>query len=187
MFIEELYLKGERAYPIYKACLKDEPTPVSKTKVRVFQGAPVAFQLLVRRYFLPIMRIQSLFPIVSECAVGINAQGPEWQALCHHITRFGKDRIVAGDYSKYDLRMPAQITFASIRGFIDVARHCGYSERDIRVMEGIASDIAYPLTAYNGDLLQLMGSTPSGINMTVYLNSNDNSLLLRSFFLSCVP
>jgi len=187
MAMEELYLKGERAYPIYKACLKDEPTPLNKTKVRVFQGAPIAFQLLVRRYFLPIMRIQSLFPLISECAVGINAQGPEWQALCDHITKFGEDRVLAGDYGKYDLRMPAQITFVSIRGFIDIARHCNYPDRAIRIMEGLASDIAYPLTAYNGDLLQLMGSSPSGINMTVYLNSNDNSLLLRSFYYHVYP
>jgi len=187
MEMEELYLKGERAYPIYKACLKDEPTPLSKTKVRVFQGAPIAFQLLVRRYFLPIMRIQSIFPLISECMVGINAQGPEWQALCDHITKFGKDRILAGDYSKYDLRMPAQINFVSFRGFIDIARHCNYPDRAIRIMEGMASDVAYPLTAYNGDLIQLMGSTPSGINMTAYLNSNNNSLLLRSFYYHVYP
>jgi hypothetical protein len=34
--MEELYLKGERAYPIFKACLKDEPTKLTKDKVRVF-------------------------------------------------------------------------------------------------------------------------------------------------------
>jgi hypothetical protein len=48
---EELYLRGERAYPIFKACLKDEPTKLTKDKVRVFQGAPIALQLLVRKYF----------------------------------------------------------------------------------------------------------------------------------------
>jgi len=177
--MEELYLKGERAYPIFKACLKDEPTKLTKDKVRVFQGAPVAFQLLIRKYYLPIARAMSMVPLVSECAVGINAQGPEWDQLAKHVKRYGSDRILAGDYSKYDLRMPAQVMFAAFRVMIDIAEHCGYSERDICIMEGIATDICYPLMAYNGDLIQHFGSNPSGQNLTVYINSIVNSLLFR--------
>jgi len=177
--MEALYLKGERAYPIFKACLKDEPTKLTKDKVRVFQGAPVALQLLVRKYYLPVARILSMLPFSSECAVGVNAQGPEWDQLAKHITRFGKDRILAGDYSKYDLRMPAQVMFVAFRIMMDIAKECGYSERDLIIMEGIATDICYPLMAYNGDLIQHYGSNPSGQNLTVYINSIDNALLLR--------
>lgn len=180
--MEDLYLKGERAYPFFKACLKDEPTPLTKDKVRVFQSAPIAFQLLVRKYFLPVMRAMSLFPLVTECAVGINAQGPEWQAFTEHVRKFGEDRILAGDFNKYDLRMPAQLMFAGFRVYIDIARHCGYSNDALSIMEGVATDISYPLMSYNGDLLQLFGSNPSGQNLTVYLNSAVNSLLLRCFF-----
>lgn len=177
--MEELYLKGERAYPIFKACLKDEPTKISKTKVRVFQGAPIALQLLVRKYYLPVARVLSVLPFSSECAVGINAQGPEWDQLAKHVMRFGKDRILAGDYSKYDLRMPAQVMFVAFRILMDIAKDCGYSERDLAIMEGIATDICYPLMAYNGDLIQHYGSNPSGQNLTVYINSIVNALLFR--------
>lgn len=177
--MEKLYLQGERAYPIFKACLKDEPTKLTKDKVRVFQGAPVALQLLVRKYFLPVARVLSMLPFSSECAVGINAQGPEWDQLAKHIMRFGKERILAGDYSKYDLRMPAQVMFVAFRIMMDIAKECGYSDRDILVMEGIATDICYPLMAYNGDLIQHYGSNPSGQNLTVYINSIVNALLFR--------
>lgn len=173
------YLKGERAYPIFKGCLKDEPTKLTKDKVRVFQAAPIALQLLVRQYFLPIARALSMLPLTSECAVGINAHGPEWDTLAKHIRKFGHNRILAGDYSKYDLRMPAQVMFAAFRVMIDIAEECGYTAEDIQVMEGIASDICYPLMAYNGDLIQHFGSNPSGQNLTVYINSIVNSLLLR--------
>jgi hypothetical protein len=185
--MEALYLKGERAYPFFKACLKDEPTPIKKDKVRVFQSAPIAFQLLVRKYFLPVMRAISVFPLVSECAVGINAHGPEWQAFTDYVKKFGDDRILAGDFDKYDLRMPAQMMFAGFRVFIDIARHCGYSADDLSIMEGVATDITYPLMSYNGDLLQLFGSNPSGQNLTVYLNSAVNSLLFRCFFYHTYP
>jgi hypothetical protein len=177
--MEELYLKGERAYPIFKACLKDEPTNKTKDKVRVFQGAPLALQLLVRKYYLPVARVLSMLPLSSECAVGVNAQGPEWDQLAKHVMRFGKDRILAGDYSKYDLRMPAQVMFVAFRIMMDIAKECGYSDRDLTVMEGIATDICYPLMAYNGDLIQHYGSNPSGQNLTVYINSIVNALLFR--------
>jgi hypothetical protein len=177
--MEDLYLNGKRAYPIFKACLKDEPTKLTKDKVRVFQGAPVALQLLVRKYYLPVARILSMLPLISECAVGINAQGPEWDQLAKHIKRFGDNRILAGDYSKYDLRMPAQVMFVAFRILMDIAKDCGYSNRDMTIMEGIATDICYPLMAYNGDLVQHYGSNPSGQNLTVYINSIVNALLFR--------
>jgi hypothetical protein len=179
---EEAYLNGERYYPAFKACLKDEPTKRSKDKVRVFQAAPIVLQMMTRKYFLPIARILSLFPALSECAVGVNCQGPDWSHLSEHMKKYGADRILAGDYSKYDLRMPAQVMFAAFRILIDIARICGYSDRDITIMTGIATDICYPVMAYNGDLIQHIGSNPSGQNLTVYINSVVNSLLFRSAF-----
>jgi hypothetical protein len=183
--MEELYLKGERAYPIFKACLKDEPTKLTKDKVRVFHGAPIALQLLIRKYFLPVARFLSMVPLISECAVGINAQGPEWDQLARHVKKFGDDRILAGDYSKYDLRMPAQVMFAAFSILIDIAVASGnYSERDVIIMRGIATDVCYPVMAYNGDLIQHYGSNPSGQNLTVYINSVVNSLLFRCSYYS---
>lgn len=66
---------------------------------------------------------------------------------------------------------------------IIIAKMSGnYSEEDISIMEGIATDVCYPLMAYNGDLIQHYGSNPSGQNLTVYVNSVVNSLLLRSAY-----
>lgn len=177
---------GERYHPVFKACMKDEPTPLNKDKVRVFQAAPMVLQLGVRMYFLPIARQLSLFPALSECAVGLNCMGPEWDEFHKHITRYGKDRVLAGDYSKYDLRLPAQITLAAFKVLITLAERSGYSERDLQIMRSLATDICYPTIAYNGDLLQFIGSNPSGQNLTVYINSIANSLLLRCAFFSMV-
>ncbi|QIN96625.1 MAG: hypothetical protein 1 [Marnaviridae sp.] len=176
------YRRLERYYPDFKACLKDEPTEQSKDKVRVFQAAPIVLQLLIRMYYLPIVRILSLFPALSECAVGVNCMGPDWSELGEHMKHFGEDRILAGDYSKYDLRMPAQVMFAAFRILMDMAAVCGYSEDDLCIMRGIATDVCYPVMSYNGDLIQHIGSNPSGQNLTVYINSVVNSLLFRCAF-----
>jgi hypothetical protein len=184
---EIAYSNGERYYAVFKACLKDEPTLMTKDKVRVFQSAPIVLQMFTRKYFLPIARFLSLFPLDSECAVGVNPYGPEWDQLAKHISKYGKDRILAGDYSKYDLRMPAQCTMAAFQILIDIAEICGYSQEDLTIMRGVATDICYPCIAFNGDLLQFIGTNPSGQNLTVYLNSIVNSLLFRCAYFTIYP
>lgn len=186
--MEEKLLAGKRCYSIFKACVKDEPTKLTKDKVRVFQAADWATQMMVRKYFLPIARLLSLFPLDSECAVGVNAQGPEWDQLANHMKKHGADRILAGDYSKYDLRMPAQLINAAFAVLIEIAEKCGkYTKDDLTIMRGIATEIAYSCVAYNGDLIIHMGSNPSGQNLTVYINCIVNSLQLRCAYFHLWP
>ena len=184
--VEELKEKADKGTflnQIFGANLKDEATLLTKDKVRVFQAAPIALQILIREYFLPIARFLSLNPLVSECAVGINSQGPEWHELAQFMAKFGDDRIIAGDYSKYDLRMPAQLTLAAFGVMIEIARWSGnYTEIDLARMKVIAHDVCCPLVAYNGTLMRFMGTNPSGQNLTVYINSIVNSLLHRLAF-----
>lgn len=180
-------LSGQRYHPLFKACLKDEATKLEKEKVRVFEAAPLVLQLAIREYFLPIARVMSLFPLISECAVGINAHGLEWDKLQEFIKLFGEDRIVAGDFMKYDLRMAAKLTSAAFKILIDFAEFCGYSPEDLKIMRGIASEVVYPMVAYNGDVFELQGGNPSGQNLTVYINSIVNSLLNRIGFRMIYP
>jgi hypothetical protein len=184
--MRDCFRRDVRYYAIFQACLKDEPTPKIKKKVRVFQSAPIALQLMLRMYFLPIARFMSLNSILSECAVGVNSQGPEWEELTQFMRKFGEDRILAGDYSKYDLRMPAQLVLAAFDVMISIATECKYSAEDIAFMHYLAHEVAYPILAINGDLIQLFGSNPSGHNLTVYINSIVNSLLLRCGYFALV-
>lgn len=180
-------LLGKRAYCVWKACLKDEPTKLTKDKVRVFQSAPIALQLLLRMYFLPLVRIIQLNPLAFECMVGANAEGPEWEQLnAFMISK--SNNVLAGDYNAYDQRMPAQLTNAAFSILIWVAEHlCEYPADDIKLMKAMVAEVTYPLMAYNGDLVLLFGSNPSGQNLTVIINSVVNSLLLRSCYYTMYP
>ncbi|APG76736.1 hypothetical protein 1 [Beihai picorna-like virus 9] len=178
--------RGETLHQIFGASLKDEPTKVTKDKVRVFQAAPITLQIGIRKYFLPIARFLSTNPLVSECAVGINSHGPEWDELSRHMAKFGDDRIVAGDYSKYDLRMPAQLTLAAFEIMITIAQWSGnYTSVDINRMRILAHEVCTPLVAYDGTLMRFIGTNPSGQNMTVYANSVVNSMFHRLAFFHC--
>jgi len=186
--IIEILRSGKRCYMIWKSCLKDEPTKLTKDKVRVFQSAPLVLQLIIRMYFLPIVRIIQMNPILYECAVGVNAEGLEWEELWEAAMSKGTERVLAGDYSKYDVRMPAQVTIAAFDILIDIASRCdGYSQDDINLMKMVVHEVVYPVMAYNGDLIQLFGTNPSGQNLTVIINSLVNSLLLRSCFFTKYP
>jgi len=174
---------GEMLNMIFGASLKDEPTKITKDKVRVFQAAPLALQYAIRKYFLPVARFLSLYPLVSETAVGVNSHGPEWDELSKFMAKFGDDRVIAGDYSKYDLRMPAQLTISAFSIMMKIATWSGnYTSSDLKRMNVIAHEVCTPLVAYNGTLIRFLGTNPSGQNMTVYINSIVNSLLHRICF-----
>lgn len=183
----QIMKNGERPYFIWKACLKDEPTKLTKTKVRVFQSAPIALQLIIRKYFLPVVRIIQCNPLDAECLVGANAEGPEWEQMNNFMLSKGPN-VLAGDYSKYDQRMPAQLVIAAFDVLIWIAKElCDYPPDAIQIMRGVVGEVAFPLMAYNGDLLQIFGSNPSGQNLTVVINSIANSLLLRSCYYTIYP
>jgi hypothetical protein len=178
---EDCYRRGERAYVVARACKKDEV--LSKRKCRIFYGNGIALTFLVRKYFLPILRVMQFNPKVSECAVGVNSHGPEWQELHEHIVTFGEDRLIGGDYGKYDQKLPSQLLFAALRIMMDFARECDYSEEDLTVMKAMTGDIVYALIAYNGDLISLTeGTHISGNSLTVILNGICGSLNLRCYF-----
>jgi hypothetical protein len=184
----QLYLAGLRAYPIFKACTKDEPTKLSKDKVRVFQSAPLTLQCMIRQYFLPIAACMSRNPVTTECAVGINSQGPQWNKLMRHLSKFGKKRMVAGDFKAYDQHMSSTMTSIAFSTMIELAKHCdGYTTEDIKIMSNLVADVVHPMMCVNGDLVELLGSNPSGQNLTVYINSIVNSLYQRCVFYTIYP
>jgi len=172
--------RGESINTIFKASFKDEPTKMSKDKVRVFAAACFAFVLLVRKYFLTLAALVQRNKIFTECAVGVVVQSPEWTELFEHIGKHGWDRAIAGDYAKFDTRMSPQFMSVAFKLLIKLAEKSGnYDEDDLTIMRGIATEIIYPHYDYFGTIVQFTGSNPSGHPLTVIINSFVNSLYLR--------
>jgi len=188
--VRDVLRSTRRAYQVFKTSLKDEITKQFKEdgeenkKVRVFTCAPITLQILIRMYYLPVASIMSHFPLVSEQAVGINASGPDFHELISYIKENGdKTGYVAGDFSKYDLGMSADAILAAFKVMRDFAQNAlQYTDDDILMMDMIANEVANPVIAYNGDMIQMTGSNPSGQNMTVYINGIVNSLYHRCVF-----
>jgi len=180
---DKIYRSGERCHLVVKACQKDEVLPLSKDKCRIMFAGSIITTYEIRKYFLPVIRMIQMNPLVSECAVGINCHGPEWEQFHQFVYQHGEDKLFGGDYGKYDQKLPAQKILAAIRILIDIAREMDYSEGDILAMESMAGDLAYALVAWNGDLMSLQsGGHVSGNSLTVIINGICGSLNLRDFF-----
>jgi energy-coupling factor transporter ATP-binding protein EcfA2 len=179
--------EGKRGYPVFRACLKDEPKEEGSTKVRVFQCAPVAFSIQLRKYFLPLIRFIGLHPVESECAVGINCFSPQWEALMDAAKSKGEERTLAWDYSKYDLTMGSQVTREVMGMLIELAEIGGYPGEALQIMRMMICDLTHALVDWDGTMLMLTSVNVSGHNMTVQLNSVANGLYMRMAFFSIYP
>jgi hypothetical protein len=178
--MEDILKHGETVNTVFKGALKDEPTKIGKTKVRVFAGSNLAFTLLVRKYYLTLAKLMQTNPLVFECAVGVDVESPQWTTFMQHVRKFGEDRIIAGDYKSFDGRMSPKFMASAFKILINIARLSGnYDSEDLEIMKGIATEICNPLYDFNGILVQVFGSNPSGHPLTVIINSIVNSLYLR--------
>jgi hypothetical protein len=189
--IIEGYHRRERQYPNYCAHLKDEAVSFKKVasgKTRVFVGAPMDWSLVVRKYLLSVVRKIQLNQEVFESAPGIVAQSPQWTRLYKYITKFGEDRVIAGDYRAFDKTMPPAFILAAFKIIKRLCAASGnYTENDLSVIDGIAQDVAFPMVDYNGDMIEFYGTNPSGHPLTVIINGLVNALYMRYVYVVLNP
>lgn len=183
--IEKKYAAGQRAFPVFTGHLKDEPTShakIKKKKTRIFTGAPVDWSIVVRSRLLSFVRLLQKNKFIFEAAPGTAAQSAEWTRIYEYLTKFGIDRIIAGDYGKFDKHMIAMFILAAFKVIGNIHKAAGFTDAEIREIYGIGLDTAFPVTNMMGDLLEFFGTNPSGHPLTVIINSIVNSLYMRYAF-----
>jgi len=188
--IEEKYARGERACPVYSGQIKDEPRASKKAKegkLRVFTGAPGDWSFVVRKYLLTIVKLIQENPFLFEASPGCTVQSLEWQAYYKYLTAFGVDRLVAGDYGKFDKKMLALLILKAFWILREILRAAGWSELELLIVACIAEDTAYAWVNFNGDLVMFFGSNPSGHPLTVIVNCIVNALYMRLAFVQLCP
>jgi hypothetical protein len=176
------YREGKRNNIIWDFNFKDEPIThekLRKQKCRIFNSGPAAFIALERQFFLWCIPLFS-GPLRHKfgMAIGANCYGNDWKVLYDHITRHGTGRLIAGDYSKFDKRMSAQMMCAAFNVLLRIMRDNGWSESDICVARGIATDICYPISNCFGTIIETEGSNPSGHSLTTVINGMVNIMYI---------
>jgi hypothetical protein len=181
-FIIVQYENSRLYCPVFVGSLKDEPTlfkKIADCKTRVFCGAPMAWSIVVRKYYLSLIRLVQKNRFLFEAGPGTIAQSKEWDDIYNYLTKWGTTRIVAGDYGKFDKRMPACVVKSAFWILIEIARKAGWSDRDVLVAMGIMEDTAFPTIDLHGTLMRFYGTNPSGHPLTVIINGIANSLYVR--------
>jgi hypothetical protein len=189
--LNKMYSSGNSAGIVFNNCLKDEPVSKSKLesgKVRLFSSAPMDWTVLMRMYYLSFVRLVQNNRFIFESGPGTIAQSIEWNELHDHITQYGCDRMIAGDYKAFDKTMsPVFMKYA----FEIIIRLCldsgNFTYEDSKYMRAMYVDIIYPLSIYKGDLVRFFGSNPSGHPLTVIINGLVNSLYIRYVYRLCNP
>jgi len=180
--------RGERLNPVFRTSLKDEPVKLNidtgepKKLNRVFYSCQTDTLCLAKSLFAPIAAAIFEFPLVSECAGGLNSFGDEWGMAYEYLVEFGKDKILAGDYKNWDHSVSSQLIRACGMCCIHVAEALGYTEQQMIALNGLISDIAVSYVAFNGCLSSFDGLMPSGTFCTLLFNSIANSLIHRCAF-----
>ncbi len=181
--IKSCYAKGYRYSPIFNTYNKDEPT--QKDVARTFACAPVAFNILLRQYFLPIIAIMREDPLHFCNMVGTNQRSSSWEDLFKHLTKHGLDQIVAGDYSKFDKHQGCLYIWHAMMILIKMGAVLGYPTSAIQIMAGLASDLVSVVYNIGGDFASFFGSNPSGHSLTVEINSIVNILYIMMAYTYC--
>jgi hypothetical protein len=184
------YRNGEACHPIYTGSFKDEPRSHKKieaSNTRLFCADNLPNTIIVRQFFLSIVRVIQRNKFLFEASVGLACQSSEWKKLYSHLTKFGKDRMVAGDFKAYDKKLEPALIKEAFWVMIQLAAKAGYSLEQQKVMWGIAHDTSTCFVEFFGTLYRLYGTNPSGNSLTVIVNCVANSLYMRYAYYKLNP
>jgi len=192
--IQDCWRNNTRYNPIIGSCMKLEPVSPNKRRdgrTRVFNVVPVAFTLLVRRNYLPILAIIQTYRHIFECAVGINVASNDWCEVIKFLQQMNPslDKLSDSDFAYYDMLQPSYVMYSVLNLFIWIAKYIKnryamhptmkYTDVNINQMEMIRDELMCPFISVNGDIIALSNRLISGISYTVNYNSLLNSWLNR--------
>ncbi|QNN26328.1 polyprotein [Mersevirus jujubae] len=158
-------------------CVKDELLPLRKIyadpKSRLFTVLPQEYNIVLRKFTLPFVAwmMKNRSQLCSQ--VGINPYSREWNRLAMSLQEKGSD-ILCCDYSSFDGLCTPQLMEAmtEIMGSF-------YERSEKMAIKTLLMSVFQRYSICGGRVYQVFGGIPSGIALTVILNSLMNEILVR--------
>lgn len=169
---------------IFNAKLKDEPRPLEKVQnaeTRVYYASPIDSLILNKMYLGPFYTLMTQFNDLFCCTVGINMLSDVTELVDYFKW---KDNILAGDYSRFDISVPYDISYTTSRVIYRVLRECGYNEYSLNVVQGLLSSNLHPTIQLLTDVFDAPGLQPSGKSYTTEDNCLKNLAIMMYIWYS---
>jgi hypothetical protein len=184
------YENGKRGCSVFSGQQKDEARSLKKLlegMIRIFTACSTELSVVVRELLLPFVKVFQENPLIFEGAPGAVCQSREWTKFRDYLTQFGEDKMIAGDYGKFDKKMLAEWILAAFEVIIRILMFAGWTDEECLPIWALAEDIAFPVVNMNGDLVMFFGSNPSGHPLTVIINCIVNALYMRYCYMKLSP
>lgn len=175
---------NKRSDIIFTATLKDERRPhvkVDELKTRVFEAAPLAYVVAMRKYYLGFIEHVMRNRIDNEVCVGTNHLSLDWHRIGCKLQSKGS-KVIAGDFSNFDGSLHQQILW-KINNIINDWYDGTAEETQIRNV--LFEEVCNTIVNVDGNLIQQTHSQPSGNPLTVIINSVYNQIVMRYAYLYC--
>ena len=184
------YLDGKGEPIIFTGMPKDEPRERRKIelgKTRLFYAGMLDSLVVARQYLAPFYTLMSQYRLDFGCALGVDPHR-EAKGLMDHLSYFnkgqyGKELMIEGDYSGYDVNMCPDITWAAFTIISIILKAMGYTEDAMKIVNGLLSDFMHPYILILGDLIMVL-ITPSGKYGTAEDNSVKGVVIIVYIFIS---
>lgn len=176
------FLAGRRVNNVMLLSFKDEAMKKAKAdefKNRAFSGCGTALLILMRMYMGPMLDVISKDPARFETVAGINVFSSQWKERYVDLLRFPNG--ISGDYKRYDKSMPSFIQQEAYMILLACAQwyYDDWTEEDSKVFMGLACESMYPVYLVDACLIEVAGSVPSGILLTLIINGMCQGILHR--------
>lgn len=153
--------------------------------IRDFSVVGVHRNLLQRGFLMPIILVLLAYPFQSECFGQMNAASFEWSALADYLKKFPNHIDI--DFSKMDTSHKSQMIELVARLFFLAALRLGYEQWEASVCYMSVKSLSLQVMIYNNDVAYKMFGLPSGVIITLIMNSIVNSILMRMAFFELCP
>lgn len=170
---------GDVEVQIFKATLKDEPVLTGqKKKARLFQASSLALTLWIRKHLGWLCSHMARYNLSLGVAIGMDCQGLRWHDM---ITEFdtGKEDIIQYDYKKFDQHVSPAMKSEVVKFVCMLMERKGAEPGWIEHVKRGLSQWIFPTSLFDGVVVRLRNSNPSGIGVTTAFNCIDN--MFRSY------
>jgi hypothetical protein len=179
----QLYGELRAVVMVTEAVPKDEVRPTSKVdayKIRLFAVMDAIVNWVGRCLLMPVMQVLLASPELSECYGAINAGGQDWHDLAERLLEqpFHFD----ADFSSYDTSHSSPVFRMFSLCMQRLSKICGYTDHEADMVYVFCFSFRWQLLKYLADLIAKFKGMPSGVIITLIMNSVVNSLLARVVF-----